>query len=251
MLVSLGSLTKLRKLEYSIFESDTKQVGILFTSLGKLRNLTNLKICVDDFSKHDGVASFQNAQILGQSIKQLKNLENLDISNMDLPDTVIQVISGEIKNLEKLKTLNVSGNPSNEATAVAFAEALKGLDNLIVLIANNCEITDKTFPSLCSGLQGSHLKHLYLSGNKIESSVTSLPVSLMKDLTVLNLSYNGIKMKDVAGFWNKLNGNVNLEIINWEGNAFASESDDDKVGLRNQVSIWKKEHNIDTIDLGI
>lgn len=251
LLASLGQLKKLKVLEYSVLESTESQVGNFFNSLAKLRELTDLKLCFYDFKDHEGVEAYHNAESLNEALKNLTRLESLDISNMSLSDSVLQTISRSMEGLTHLRSLNISGDPISVKTAKVLAQSLRKLDNLVTLIANDCEINDEAFSTLCGGFQNSSIKHLYLSGNKIKTSVKSLPVSQMKNLSILDFSRNGIGLSDIVGFVKTIPNETKLEIINWEKNDFKSFSEEQRINERNKLKVWKKEHRINTLDLGI
>ena len=251
LLTFLGELKELKKLEYSVFESTENQVNIFFNSLANLKKLTDLKLCFDDFNSHNGVEAYHNSEDFNAALEKLKYLENLDISSMNLPDSSLQTISRALENLTKLKTLNVSGNPINEQTAKVLSAVIKNMDSLISFVANNCEMNDSAFSSLCSGLQNSSLRYAYFSGNDIVSSVKSLPVSQMKNLVAVNFADNKIKLSDVVGFMKMIPGGSKLEVVNWTGNDFTGVSENQQIEERNDLKIWKKEHRVNTLDLGI
>ena len=251
LLASLGRLKKLKVLEYSVLESTESQVGKFFDSLAKLRELTDLKLCFYDFKDHEGVEAYHNAESLNEAMKNLTKLESLDISNMSLPDSVLQTISRSMEGLTRLRSLNISGDPISVKTAKVLAQSLRKLDNLVTLIANDCEISNEAFSALCGGFQNSSIRHLYLSGNEIKGSVKSLPVSQMKDLSILDFSQNSIGLSDIVDFMKTIPSETKLEIINWEKNDFKSFSEEQRINERNKLKIWKKEHRINTLDLGI
>ena len=251
LLESLGELKNLKKLEYSVIESTEKQVGKFVSSLAKLTKLTDLKIYFDDFNSHDGVEAYHNAESLNEAMKNLRDLESLDISNMNLPDSVLQTISRSLGELMKLKTLNVSGNPINAKTAKVLSESLKSMDSLSALIANGCEMSDEAFSALCGGMQNSSLQYACFSGNNIVGSVKSLPVSQMKSLIAIDFTRNKIKLSDVVGFMETIPEGSKLEIVNWEGNDFGGISESQRTEEMNKLKIWKREHRVSTLDLGI
>lgn len=248
---SLGQLKKLTMLEYSVLESTENQVGKFFNSLAKLRALTDLKLCFYDFKDHEGVEAYHNAENLNEAMKNLTNLESLDISNMDLPESVLQTISRAMGELTHLRSLNISGDPIVVKTAKVLARSLQKLENLVTLIANNCEISNEAFSTLCEGFRNSSLKHVYFSGNRINTSIRSLPVSQMKELAILDFSHNNINLQDIVGFMETIPSETKLEIVNWERNNLEGLSEDQKINERNKLKIWKKEHRINTLDLGI
>lgn len=247
----LGELKKLNRLEYSVLESTENQVREFFGSLANLKELRDLKICFDDFNSHDGVEAYHNSKALNAALEQLKHLENLDISDMNLPDSVLQTISTALERLTRLKTLNVSGDPINEQTAKVLATSLKGMNSLISFVANNCEMSDSAFSSLCSGLQNDSLQYAYFRGNNIAGAVKSLSVSQMKNLIAVNFADNKITLPDVIGFMETIPSGTKLKVVNWEGNDFSGVSERQQVKERNRLKIWKKEHGVNTLDLGI
>ncbi len=251
LLKFLGNLKKLKGLEYSVLESTENQVKEFIDSLAQLKELTDLKICFDDFNSHDGVEAYHNIEDFNAALKNLRYLENLDISSMNLPDSSLQTISEALENLTKLKSLNISGNPINAKTAQALSKSIGNMESLVSLVANNCDMDDDAFSALCSGLQSSSLRYMYFSGNAIAGSVKSLRVSQVKNLTAINFSDNKIKLSNVMDFMKAIPEESRLEVVNWEGNDFVGLSDNEKIEERNKLKIWKKEHKISTLDLGI
>ena len=252
MLDSLGKLKNLNKLEYSVLESTEEQVGRFFSSLAKLEKLTDLKLCFDDFNSHDGVESYHNAEGLGEAMRNLTALENLDISNMKLPDSSLQTISKSMEDLTKLKTLNISGDPVSVKTARVLSESLAKMENLVTFIANDCEMTGEAFSALCGGFRNnSALKCISVSGNKIENSVRSLQVSQLKNLSMLNVAYNNIKLPDIVGFMKTIPSETSLEVISWKGNNFEGLSEEERIAEVDSLKIWKRQNRINTLDLGI
>lgn len=251
LLASMGKLKNLEKLEYSVRRSTAKQVGTFFSSLAGLTKLTDLKINFRDFSSHDGVETYHNAESLNEAMKNLKNLESLDISDMNLPDSVLQTISRSLGELSKLKTLNISKNPINAKTAKVLSESLKNMDSLYALIANYCEINDEAFSALCGNLQNSPLQYMCFSGNNIVNSVKSLPISQMQSLIALDFTHNKIKLSDVIEFMKSIPKGSKLEVVNWEGNDFRKISEEERTKKINNLKIWKSDHKINTLDLGI
>ena len=252
MLDSLGKLKNLNKLEYSVLESTEDQVGRFFSSLSKLEKLTDLKVCFDDFNSHDGVESYHNAEGLNEAIRNLTALENLDISNMNLPDSSLQTISKAMEDLTKLKTLNISGDPVSVKTAKVLAESLAKMEGLVTFVANDCQMTGEAFSALCGGFRNnSSLKKMSVSGNKIEGSVKSLPVSQMKNLSVLNVAYNNIGLPDIVGFMKTIPSETNLEVISWKGNNFEGLSEEERIAEIDGLKIWKRQNRVNTLDLGI
>jgi len=251
LLKFLGELKKLKKLEYSVLESTENQVGEFFSSLANLKNLTDLKICFDDLNSHDTVEAYHNFQSLNSALIKLKHLENLDVSGMNLPDSSLQTISNALEGLTELKTLNVSGNPINEKTAKVLGAAIKNIDSLISFAANDCGIDDLAFSSLCSGLQNSSLRYAYFNSNNIAGAVKSLSVSQMKNLIAINFANNKITLFDAIKFMETIPSGTKLEVVNWEGNDFTGVSEHQQIQERNKLKIWKKEHGVNTLDLGI
>ncbi|MCR4624203.1 MAG: hypothetical protein K5780_06240 [Alphaproteobacteria bacterium] len=247
----LGELKKLKKLEYSVLESTENQVREFFSSLANLKELRDLKICFGDFNSHDGVEAYHNSKALNAALGQLEYLENLDISDMNLPDSVLQTISSALERLTRLKILNVSGNPINEQTAKVLEASLKKMNSLVSFIANNCEMTDSAFSTLCSGLQNDSLRYVYFSGNNIAGSVKSMSVSQMKNLIAINFANNKITLSDIIGFMETIPSETKLEVVNWEGNDFTGLNEHQQIKERNKLKIWKKEHGVNTLDLGI
>ena len=76
-------------------------------------------------------------------------------------------------------------------------------------------------------------------------------VSQMKNLVAVNFADNKIKLSDVVGFMKMIPGGSKLEVVNWTGNDFTGVSENQQIEERNDLKIWKKEHRVNTLDLGI
>ena len=104
---------------------------------------------------------------------------------------------------------------------------------------------------MCSGLQNDSLQYAYFRGNNIAGAVKSLSVSQMKNLIAVNFADNKITLPDVIGFMETIPSGTKLKVVNWEGNDFSGVSERQQVKERNRLKIWKKEHGVNTLDLGI
>lgn len=251
LLTSLGQLKKLKRLEYSVLESTENQVGEFFNSLANLKELTDLKVCFDDFNSHNGVDAYHNAEDFNAALKKLTSLESLDISNMNLPDSSLQTIALALNELKRLKTLNISGNPINSKTAQGLSVVLGKIENLVSFIANNCEMKDEAFSTLCGGLQNSSSRYMCFSGNAIEGAVKSFPIAQMKGLVAVDFANNKIKLQDVIGFMEMIPNGSKLEVVKWGGNDFKGISETQRIEETDKLKIWKREHGVNTLDLGI
>lgn len=251
MLTSLGELSSLRRLEYSVLQSNERQVENFNNSLAQLENLRDLTICFDDYDSHNRAKAFQNAEKFTEAIANLKNLENLDISNMNLPDSVLQIIANSMEKLAQLKSLNISGNPINAETAGVLSESLKNLENLSTLVANNCKLNNKAFDALCGNLQNSSLQCMFFSRNDIQNSIASLRISQMTNLKALDFSFNNVELPDVANFMMKIPSETKLAFVNWTGCKSEKLDEVQRVELRNKLKIWALENHVKTLALGI
>ncbi|MDR0678049.1 MAG: hypothetical protein LBF44_00765, partial [Holosporaceae bacterium] len=85
-------ITELQKLEWSVLSLSEKDIGFIAGAIGNMKNLLVLKIFLGDLSKHDHVKLFENIEILQQSLVNLKKLDTLDLSDMKMPNDVMQLI---------------------------------------------------------------------------------------------------------------------------------------------------------------
>lgn len=251
LIASLGELKSLRKLEYSVLKSNESQVENFNNSLAQLENLTDLTICFDDYDSHNRVRAFQNAEKLNEAMANLKNLENLDISNMNLPDAVLQIIANSMGDLVKLKSLNISGNPINVETAGVLAESLRKLENLSTLIANNCKLNNRAFDVLCGNLQNDSLQCMFFSRNNIQNSVSSLHISQITNLKALDFSFNNVELSEVVNFMMKIPSETKLAFVNWAGCKSEKLEEFQRVELRNKLKVWAFGNHVKTLALGI
>lgn len=251
LLTSLGELKSLRRLEYSVLQSNENQVESFNNSLAQLKNLQDLTICFNDFDSLNRAKAFQNAEKFNMAMANLKNLENLDISNMNLPDSVMQIIANSIGDLAQLKSLNISGNPINTETAGVLAESLKKLGKLSTLVANDCMLNNMAFDILCGNLQNDSLRCMLFSRNNLQNSVMSLHISQMTNLKALDFSFNNVELSDVVNFMMTIPSETKLSFVNWTGCKLEKLDTIQQVELRNKLKIWAFENNVKTLALGI
>jgi hypothetical protein len=116
-------------------------------------------------------------------LKDIQNLQELNLSNVEIPDAALASISG-LKNLAKL---NLSGSTVSDAGLVH----LKNLQSLTYLNLFNTKVTDEGLKQL-TGLKG--LKNLYL----FETKTTDAGIaSLQKALPTTRID-RGWDMKEFA-----------------------------------------------------
>jgi hypothetical protein len=240
LIESMEKAEKLKKLDLciaSISETDLKN---LVTLIGKLKKLTDLRLFFGNLSEHDTIKLFESMEEFRDSLKELKVLENLNVSLNHLSGHGMQVLMQAISSMPKIRSLNISGNEMDEQSAEILSEGIKGNDSLETLIANECEINDKIFISLCQSWQNAMLKHLYFSGNKIEKEAKALPVSTMHDLVFVDFSLNDMDYDSVTLFAEATKNHPTLRIVNFRDNSGIKTMDSIEKGKRDDQQVeWQ------------
>ena len=79
----------------------------------------------------------------------------------------------------------------------------------------------------------------------------------MSNLIALDVAYNGIGLNDIVSFMQKIPTETRLGIVSWEGNGLDGFSEDQivkekkRIKKRDDLKIWKRDHGVNTLDLGI
>jgi len=184
---SFKSLSNLTKLLIDSYKQSLKRIS---TSLNYLTNLENLEI-----RAHGADFAF----LTHSSLKNLKNLKYLDVSNdiglnldkigyltnleyLYLNCENITSLPESIGNLKKLKEIDLYGNPIS-----VIPDTIGDLESLVDLYLgdNNIEVIPESIGNL------KNLKYLYLARNQI----TEIPSSIgnLTNLERLTLSHNKIQ----------------------------------------------------------
>lgn len=213
LMKSLGKLKTLTKLEFTVLESNDEQEGSFYGSLSDMQKLQDLKINFGDMSTHDDVKTYHNALKLKESLLKLTDIRSLDISDMHLQDSVLQLVMQSISQLGNLKVLNISGNDIDAKTAKILSQSIKSGQSLVTLMANNCGIGAEAFKELCSSIDGTQIRYLYLGNNSIGTAISSLPVDKMDYITAIDFTSNDIDYDSFSEFIKKLNENTPLRVV--------------------------------------
>ncbi len=196
---SLQKLLKLRELYLS--DNQIKEEEI--EQLRELKNLDKLNISGNGIEKlriEGGFESLRELTIQGKEehisfmksrkiglnslvIKDLKNLEKLDLSRNEL--TTI-----ELKHLDKLRDLDLS---SNNLSDLSFLSGLKSVEIL--------KLRGNQISNLRPLQELNNLRKLYLSDNQIKEIE---PLLTLKNLEILDISGNEIKELEIEGGFERL-----------------------------------------------
>ena len=240
---------------FNLFENDHgTNISLILKTLNKFfavltsyqNNLNQLDIISNKFNN-----MVFNFKII-PSLKLLKNLENLDLSDNNLNDVDIKNLSEFLQN-SKLKILIMNNNKITSNGGYYLADALIKNETLEVLHLNHNKINDKGFSSIIYYLNNSKklidldisyndllkddliklsefleknpiLKVLNLSGNQIDSiSANFIGCSLAKNKNLLELKVNkcNLNEENIPQFINYIN-ETNLNILQLDENLFGT-----------------------------
>jgi len=189
--INMDNLKKLENLTSLVFnhslDKSKKEIPEVIYSMVSLKNLT---------------IYYSSISVVSNSIKNLKNLEYLDLNTNEFKE-----IPKEIESLKNLKTINFYFNGITE-----IPNSIEKFEKLEELNLGSNSI--KEIPESVTKLK--NLKKLTLCENKI----TSIPESItnLKNLTYLNLEFNNLFKIPV--FIGEL---VNLEYLNLGFNSIYDE----------------------------
>ena len=248
---AFGKLEKLENLEFALLKSSPDIAMKFVQSLSGLKNLHSLKFNFKDIRDQDSVAIYNVFLELRKVIEELRELEVIDISSMNLFSDNIQVIASTLGNLLSLKTLNLSGNFISKEAAATTSEALKNCSSLVTLIMNSCGITDEVLSELCSQMEGP-LKYFYLRNNKIKEGASSIPLSRLQNMKVIDLSRNYIDYNAALALVKLTEGHPSLGIINFRENPGISQQPSLKlIEYHDKLDKWKAKNANKALLLGL
>ncbi|MDR2766327.1 MAG: hypothetical protein LBB63_02585 [Holosporaceae bacterium] len=237
---------KLKSLEFSSLYISEPASAVIFKAIGQLRLLKELKIFFDNLNSHDSIKLFESMEVLRDSLKELPDLESLDISNLRLHGNEVQVLMQAVASTPKLKHLNISGNTLDVKGAEILSDGVKENNSLMTLMANSCTITADVFKSLCKSLANSSLEHLYVSDNEIKDAAKDLPIDTMQDMLVIDFSKNNMNYDDAMAFVEKTKGHMRLRIVNFKNNSgINAMSNTEKTIRDDQLVEWKIKNYVD------
>lgn len=240
---AFGRLEKLENLEFALLKSSPDIAMKFVQSLSGLKNLHSLKFNFRDIRDQDSVAIYNVFLELRKVIEELRELEVIDISSMNLFSDNIQVIASALGNLPSLKTLNLSGNFISKEAAATISEALKNCSSLVTLIMNSCGITDEVLSELCSQMEGS-IKYWYLRNNKIKDGASNLPLSKLPDIKLIDLSRNYMDYNAALAVVKLTEGHSALGIINFKDNSGIINIPSSKlIDYHDKLNKWEAKNN--------
>lgn len=236
----IKELSKLEKLEISFVELPEELSGELFTIIGGLESLKDLRLFFGNHKDYDQKKLFENIEVCRDSIEKLKHLETLDISSMQLTESFMQLLGQAVAVLPELRTLNISGNRLDEKAAEIFSNSFKNADKLQVLMADDCCMDAQIFTALTRNLGKTSLQLGYFGRNTIKDGIKNLPVSAIADLAAVDFSDNELGYGDVKTFTGQLKSNTSLKVINFGGNSgIMKASTAEKAIAHDELEQWK------------
>ncbi|MDR2795025.1 MAG: hypothetical protein LBB12_04580 [Holosporaceae bacterium] len=249
---AVGGLKNLKLFELCMLKINEKETVDLFAGISHLKSLIRFKLFLGNICIHNEVKLFENAESLGDALKDMTLLMSLDLSGMKLPKDVMQVLAQNIKNLKKLKYLDISNNSIDKETAQILADSLKENGELRTLIANSCGLTAQTFSTLVKDLGNLKISILYARDNVIKEGIKETPVKNMTDLQLIDFSKNELDFAMAMDFIKLTAEHPRLQVVNFGENGAIDKMDPaDKKIKRNDLENWKRENKCYTAFLGL
>lgn len=252
LIKALKKLEKLEQLELSMLELPEIHAKDLFGNIGELSHLTSLKLFFGNIHSYGSVELFESIEVLRDSLEKLKMLENLDISKMQLPGTIMQLFAQGLSLTHNLHTLNISNNQLDEKAAELLADSIKDMGQLETLFACNCEIDGQIFGALTKSFNETGLQAIWLGGNKIKDGITNMPVGQMQDIRCIDFSDNDLSYDDALKFVHMTKGHPTLKVVNFRNNtAIDKRSVPERKIQQDELVKWKLENNCEVAFFGL
>lgn len=248
---AMQDLKVLERLEFSFVELPEAVSKKMFVALGKLKSLKNLRLFIGNHQDYDQVKLFENLEICRDSIAKMKELENLDISSMRLPESYMHLFGQAVESLSELRSINISDNKIDEKGAEIFANSFKNTKKLEVLIANNCELDAQIFAVLCKSLTNTSLKQGYFNNNNIGAGIKSIISSPMAFLVALDFSNNSLTYGNIVDFLKVLKDPITLKCVNFSDPALLEVSHVERTLRHDEIEQWKLKSSATVALLGL
>lgn len=239
LLDAIQELANLERLEISFIELPEAASGKLFAVLGKLKKLKSLRLFFGNHRDYNQMKLFENLEVCRDAIAQMKQLENLDISSMKLPESYMHLFGQAVEFLPELKTLNISDNKIDEKGAEIFANSFKSAGRLEVLTAKNCNIDAQTFAVFCKNLGNTSLRQADFSSNLIGEGIKSISLGATPDLVVIDFSNNGATYENIIEFLKTLKAPIGLKCVNFSDKNLLEISPVERILRHDEIEQWK------------
>jgi hypothetical protein len=249
---AISKIKDLKKLEFAALTLTENDLGQIAELLKNCRGVNALKIYFGNLKKLNHVKLFKRTQAFQEALSHLTTLESFDISSMELPHEVMQLMFEAIGSMKKLNILNISGIALNEESTRILSESLKECDSLTTLMANYCEISPKILSVLFKVMEGSSLRYIYLRGNMIKEGVRNFPIVRLSDARIIDFSKNGIIYEDARAFIESTKAHPNLYAVNFSGNTeIENVSGVERTSRNDELAEWKLKNNLQILFLGL
>ena len=233
---TLQSAQALTSLEISFMESTQACMDSLLAAIGQLQKLTDLHLFFGNLDKHDSVAVYKSAEILGNSLKNLSNLAFFNIAYTNWPAEALCLIFQGLQPAT-LKLINASGNTFDVKSAEMLGNVIKQTPQIKTLFVNSCQMTDEVFSALSKLLSDTPLSYLHVAVNKISGAASSLPIKSMSNLVLYNLSSNELTYEHALRVMEQADGHEKTLAINFNNNKPMEEAPlDEKAKYRAKMA---------------
>ena len=148
-------------------------------------NLKRLKLANNNFQHH--------AVVLAQALSQVKTLTELDMSNNNMTDVVVDALALAVENNSLLQKVNLRGNVLKTNGITKIAQSLSWNSRLKVLDISNNQITEDAADAIAIALlSNANLEELYLGSNSLGLGTQKVAATLkeISTLKVLDLDNN-------------------------------------------------------------
>ena len=148
-------------------------------------NLKKLKLANSNLQHH--------ATVVAQALSQVKTLTELDLSNNNMTEKVVDSLALAIESNASLRRVNLRGNALKASGMIKIAQSLSWGSNLRILDICNNQITTEAADAIAIAILGNmNLEELYLDNNRLGTGVRVIATALkeISTLTVLSLDSN-------------------------------------------------------------
>ena len=196
----------------------------------ELKFLTDALATSQSFTELDfscNIFTDQNCQDIAHAIKLNRNIRHFDVSNCEIKEEGMCLVSSVLCETEYLMFLNLSRNQISDAAARHIASALCKNTKLEFLSLSKCTISSKGFQHIVASLKKiQNLKHLDVSFIQVTHQASldiAILITVNSRIEHLNFSHCKIQENGLLGILKAMNKLEMLKYFNISSNSITIE----------------------------